>query len=137
MGQRIAAFLEAGDVVALFGPLGGGKTCLTKGIALGLGVGSADEVTSPTFVYLRTYRGRIPIYHLDAYRIRSESEFLELGGWELLGEDGVSVIEWADRLGASLPPDRLEVRIDVLDASSRDLRMAAFGRCEDRLKDLS
>lgn len=127
MGRRIGSVLQAGDVVALIGTLGSGKTRLTKGIASGLGISRTDAVTSPTFVYLKVHRGRLPIYHLDAYRLSGEDDFFQLGGWEMLGEDGVSVIEWAERIAAALPADRIEVSIDITGPDSRELRLLGYG----------
>lgn len=136
MGRRIGKALQAGDVVALTGPLGSGKTCLTKGIALGLGVPDADSVTSPTFVYLRTHLGRLPLYHLDAYRLAGAEQFFALGGWEMMEEDGVSVIEWADRLGPALPRDRLDVRLAPTGPSSREISLEGLGKTAARLKEI-
>ena len=136
MGRRIGSILQAGDVVALTGPLGSGKTCLTKGIALGLGVSTSDSVTSPTFVYLRVHRGRLPLYHLDAYRITGAEEFLGLGGWEMLGEDGVSVIEWADRVSPALPRDRMVIDLAPLGPSTREIRLKGLGSAAPRLEEI-
>ena len=136
MGHRIGKALRAGDVVALTGPLGSGKTCLTKGIALGLGVPDADSVTSPTFVYLRIHLGRLPLYHLDAYRLAGAEQFFALGGWEMMEEDGVSVIEWADRLGPVLPTDRLDVRLAPTGPSSREISLEGLGKTAARLKEI-
>lgn len=136
MGRRLGSALQPGDLVALIGPLGSGKTCLTKGIALGVGVASADLVTSPTFVYLRIHQGRLPLYHLDAYRLRGEEEFFRLGGWEMLGEDGVSVIEWAERLASALPADRIDVRLATVGPSAREIRLEGAGEGESRLKEV-
>ena len=99
IGERLAARLGAGDVVACIGELGAGKTCLIQGLARGLGVTS--EVTSPTFVLVNQYRGRLPVYHLDAYRTLSLTELADIGVEEMLHGDGVTVVEWADKLFAS------------------------------------
>jgi len=105
-----------------------------QGIALGLGVAEADSVTSPTFVYLRTHQGRMPLYHMDAYRLAGAEQFFALGGWEMLEEDGVSVIEWADHLASALPPDRLDVRLAPTGPSSREISLAGVGKTAARLK---
>jgi len=111
-GERLGACLEAGSVVACIGELGAGKTCFLQGLARGLGVES--PVTSPTFVLINEYRGRVPVHHLDAYRTESLSEVLDLGIEELMHGDGVTVIEWADKLIPILPAQTITVTIDGL-----------------------
>ena len=108
-GERLAARLRPGDVVALVGELGAGKTCFIRGLVRGLG--ATTRATSPTFVLINQYRGRVPIYHVDAYRTQSLRELLEIGVDELMGGDGVTVVEWADKLLPLLPPGTIEVRI--------------------------
>ena len=101
-GESLAADLKAGDVLALTGGLGAGKTHLTKGIVRGLG--SDEEVTSPTFTLVHEYQGgRLPVFHFDFYRIDKESEVTALGWDEYLDAGGVCVVEWADRFPALLP----------------------------------
>jgi len=111
-GERLGAHLEAGAVVACIGELGAGKTCFLQGLASGLGVES--PVTSPTFVLINEYRGRVPVHHLDAYRTESLLEVLDLGIDELMHGDGVTVIEWADKLLPILPAHAITVTIDGL-----------------------
>jgi tRNA threonylcarbamoyladenosine biosynthesis protein TsaE len=108
-GARLAAGLRPGDVVALVGELGAGKTCFIQGLVRGLG--ATRRATSPTFVLINQYRGRVPIYHVDAYRTQSLLELLELGVPELMGGDGVTVVEWADKLLPLLPRSTIEVKI--------------------------
>jgi tRNA threonylcarbamoyladenosine biosynthesis protein TsaE len=103
--------LESGDLVALVGDLGAGKTTLTRAIAEGLGI--SDPVTSPTFTLIHEYRGDIPLFHLDPYRLERPEELLDLGFEEYLERDGVTVVEWAQRLGSVLPPERLGIQIDI------------------------
>ena len=105
LGRRLGQLLGADVVVALVGPLGAGKTHLTRAIAMGLGLADPRLVCSPTFVLLHEYAGRVPIYHFDAYRLRSEAEFADLGAAEYLEGDGVCLIEWADRVPGCLPAD--------------------------------
>jgi tRNA threonylcarbamoyladenosine biosynthesis protein TsaE len=109
LGERIGRSLKPGAVVALRGGLGAGKTCLAKGIARGLGV--EETVTSPTYTIISEYRGRVPLYHIDAYRLAGDEDFEDLGGLELLGGGGVSIIEWSERIPRSLPPDHIGVEI--------------------------
>ena len=135
-GRRLGSHLEEGDILALTGPLGSGKTRLVKGVALGLGVARAEDVKSPTFVYLRIHKGRIPLYHLDAYRFQGPEGFEAIGGWELLREDGVGVIEWADRLGDDLPEDRLDIEMILAGATMREIRITARGEAASRLESI-
>jgi tRNA threonylcarbamoyladenosine biosynthesis protein TsaE len=109
-GEALAPTLVAGDVVALYGELGAGKTCFTQGLVRGLDVDV--RATSPTFVLVNEYRGRLPVYHVDAYRISSLGELLDLGLLDLLGGDGVTIIEWADRAESLLPGRAVRVRIE-------------------------
>lgn len=122
LGRRLAQVLQLGDVVALIGNLGAGKTTLTKSIVMALG-GNGDEVHSPTFVLIQEYEGREPICHIDAYRLRDTDEFLELGADELLGADNICLIEWADRVEDVLPRRRIEIRIESISESSRQIRL--------------
>jgi tRNA threonylcarbamoyladenosine biosynthesis protein TsaE len=109
-GERLAASLRPGDVVALTGELGAGKTCFTQGLARGLGV--TGRAVSPTFVLVNEYRGRWPVHHVDAYRTSSMTELLDLGLDELFSGDGVTVVEWADKLLPLLPADTIHVHIE-------------------------
>jgi tRNA threonylcarbamoyladenosine biosynthesis protein TsaE len=112
-------YLKKGSVVALKGPLGAGKTCFTKGIARGLGV--AEEITSPTYTIVSEYEARdpedrsaaIPFFHIDAYRLNGDEDFSSLGGEEYLGEEGISVVEWSERIAGSLPSDALTAEIEI------------------------
>lgn len=112
MGRRIGRLLKGGDLVALMGDLGSGKTCLVKGIAAGLDVPAAEEkVTSPTFSLVNEYQGREKIYHMDWYRLEKvEGQDAELMR-ECLDSEAVCLIEWAERGANTLPADRLEVRM--------------------------
>lgn len=110
LGLEIADALEPGDVVALIGDLGTGKTALTRYIAEGLGV--KEEISSPTFTIIKEYKsGRLPLYHFDVYRLGSGEELLDAGAEELLYGDGVCVIEWADIAADVLPADSLIVSL--------------------------
>jgi tRNA threonylcarbamoyladenosine biosynthesis protein TsaE len=112
LAAALAAELAAGDVVCLYGDLGAGKTYFTKGLVAGLG-GEASEVNSPTFVLMQTYSGHLPVYHFDAYRLHGGVEMLDLGIEEIIGGDGVTVIEWADRVAEVLPAERYDVRLSA------------------------
>jgi ATPase, YjeE family len=126
-GHRLAELLQPGDVVSLIGNLGAGKTHLVQAIAEGMDA-TEDFVHSPTFVLIQEYQGRIPICHIDAYRLRDIDEFLELGADELLGGDGVCLIEWADRVEEVLPRDRLTIQIESTGPESRHLTVSSSGR---------
>ncbi|KPK97079.1 MAG: hypothetical protein AMJ95_10915 [Omnitrophica WOR_2 bacterium SM23_72] len=128
IGRRMAKYLEAGDILCLFGELGSGKTILTKGIAEGLGV-DKKNVTSPSFVLIREHRqARIPLYHFDLYRLKRPKDILALGMDEYLYADGVTVIEWANRLGTLLPENYLKAEIFIKQGSIRRLRFSSRGR---------
>lgn len=112
IGARLADRLGPRAVIACVGELGAGKTCFLQGLCRGLGVESG--VTSPTFVLINHYRGRLPVYHVDAYRTESLTELIDLGVEELLHGDGVTVIEWADKLRPLLPPRTITVTLTGL-----------------------
>lgn len=133
-GQRLAALLSAGDVIALQGPLGAGKTRLVQSIAAALGCGRSF-VVSPTFTLIHEYDGELPVYHVDAYRLKNSDEFLDMGGGELLTGEGVCLIEWADRIGDLLPRDHLRIDIDVTGEQSRVFRIRASGPLSQRVVD--
>jgi len=122
--HELAADLTSGSVVALVGPLGAGKTTFIKAVAAALGV--AEEVTSPSFVRMHIYKGDLPIYHLDLYRVEGPAEFLALGLDEWLDTDGVTLIEWAERAAELLPVHTITVTLDYSeDALSRTMTVAA------------
>jgi len=119
LGRKFARRLNAGDCVAVAGQLGAGKTVLIRGIATGLGLGDEKLVASPTFVLVREYQGRLPIYHVDLYRTANgPAELADLGLDEMLA-DGVALIEWADRAAGALPPRRWEITITITGANRR------------------
>ncbi len=127
IGRRLGLALRPGDWIGLAGDLGAGKTCLTQGLALGAGVDPAIPVTSPTFILLRTYPGRIPLHHLDLYRIATYYELLEIGYQDLLAGQGACVVEWCDRVPESRPADGLVIELELLDEHSRSLSFAPLG----------
>lgn len=110
LAQELASLARPGDLVLLSGGLGAGKTAFAQGFARGLGV--QDPVTSPAFVLVRPYEGRIPMVHLDVYRLDHLQELVDLGISELLDEDAVTLIEWGDVVTPALPSDFLEVRLE-------------------------
>ena len=116
-----------GDVVALAGELGAGKTCLVKGLALGLGVADARAVRSPTFVLISEYRGRMTLYHVDAYRLHGAADLEALGSAEMMTSGGVTAIEWADRVEGALPEEHLRVECAHAGETRRTFRAVARG----------
>jgi len=126
LGRKLGAVLGKGDVIALAGGLGSGKTCFTKGVALGLGVSPDTVITSPSFALMNQYEGRCTLFHMDVYRLGSVSDFLDTGLDEYLYGDGVTVMEWADRWQEILPDWRLEVQFTILDAQIRRIIMSGW-----------
>jgi tRNA threonylcarbamoyladenosine biosynthesis protein TsaE len=119
LGRNLAVQLFPGAVVALIGPLGAGKTQFVRAVAEGLGVRDSRLVNSPTFVLIQEYVGRLPIYHFDAYRLLSVAAFSDLGVAEYFEGDGVCLLEWADRVEASLPSEFLRVSIEITGETTR------------------
>ena len=126
LGERLGSAAGAGDVIALWGELGAGKTTLVRGIAKGLGI-AHHEVTSPTFVIVHEHdAGRLPLFHVDLYRISSK-DAASTGWEEAVASGGVTAIEWPDRVAQWLPGDRLDVRIDHAGGNERRIRIAPTG----------
>src|SRR5581483_10277304 len=126
-GRRLGRLLFPGAVLALVGPLGAGKTHLVRAVAEGLDIADARVVSSPTFVLIQEYDARLPIYHFDAYRLRTEAEFEDLGAHEYFQGQGVCLVEWADRVPGRLPAEHLQVRLVVTGEQSRRLELTAHG----------
>ena len=126
LGAALAEVLPNGTTVALCGTLGAGKTRLVQAIAAAAGI-DPREVLSPTFVLVHEYHGRRSLNHLDAYRLRDESEFLDLGPDEYFESDGLTLVEWADRVEHCLPAERIEVSIAVTGPQSRRFEVRAIG----------
>ena len=127
LAAALAVLLTPGDVLCLYGQLGAGKTYFTKGLVAGLG-GDGEAVTSPTFVLMQIYReGRLPVYHFDAYRLHAAQDMLDIGSDECLDGDGVSVIEWADRVAEAMPRTRIDVHLTPTGATERRIRLVGHG----------
>lgn len=124
VGQEIGRLLLEGDVVGLVGELGTGKTRLTKGIALGLGVNPKTIVTSPSFILVNEYQGRVALFHMDAYRLGSLEEALSAGIEENIHSGAVIVLEWADRWPEILPEHTLMVELFILDDHRRTITLS-------------
>lgn len=133
LGRRLGQAATPGTVLALVGPLGAGKTQLTKGVAEGLGVTSV--VNSPTFIIMNEHAGRMRLYHIDAYRLDEGSDPVAAGLLDERQATGVTVIEWADRIGDWLPAERLELELETMEAEpmARTVRWRAFGPAHSAL----
>ena len=119
-GEQLAGELSPGSVVALSGELGAGKTALVKGLARGLGI--RQEVTSPTFTLVHEYRGgRLPLYHIDLYRLVSFAEALNIGIEDYLAPDGITVIEWPEKIAELLPATTRRLRLEVVSNDERSI----------------
>ena len=121
IGERLALSLSKGSVVALKGNLGSGKTCFTAGIALGLGI--CENVTSPTYTIISEYPGNPSLCHIDAYRLKDNRDFEDIGGLEILYSGAVCVIEWSERIYESLPADVITVSFEINGDSSRLIKI--------------
>ncbi len=121
LGRQFASQLRAGDVIALVGPLGAGKTQFVKGLAAGLGVTDPRSVNSPTFVLVQEYHGRLTLYHLDAYRLGSVKELSAIGFDELCDAGGVVVVEWADKVQSLLPEAAIWIELMPTGESARSI----------------
>jgi tRNA threonylcarbamoyladenosine biosynthesis protein TsaE len=126
LGTALAMVLPPGTTIALIGTLGAGKTNLVQAIAVACGIPDGT-VTSPTFVLCQPYEGTRTLYHLDAYRLKDEDEFLELGPEEYYESEGLTLIEWADRVPGCLPDQRVEIRIEVTGEQSRQFQIIPVG----------
>ena len=134
VGQRAGD----GDVFALSGELGSGKTCFTGGLARGLGVGEDYAITSPTFTLINEYPGRCRLYHCDVYRLNASGELEDLGFDEYLSGKGVMAIEWAEKIPEALPPDAISVWFIYVDENRRKIRInGPRERVLDLLRDIS
>lgn len=125
LGRRLGGVAEPGDLVCLWGDLGAGKTQLAKGFALGLGIEAT--ITSPTFVLMAEYPGRIPLFHVDLYRLADAADALAGGVVDDRQSDGLTVVEWPERMGEVLPAGRLDIRIAGSGEEPRGIAIVAIG----------
>ena len=119
LGERLGRQLRGGEIIALSGELGAGKTCLVKGIAKGLDI--TEIITSSSFVLASQYQGRLNLHHLDFYRLHSPEDFFSIGFEDYLSADSVVVIEWADRFRQFLPIPYLDIDLFIIDETTREL----------------
>jgi tRNA threonylcarbamoyladenosine biosynthesis protein TsaE len=121
-GKKLAQQFRGGDVIALHGDLGAGKTCLVKGIALGLGV--THDITSPTFTLINEYpTGRLPLFHIDLYRLDTPQDAINIGIEDYLNTTGVTVIEWAEKIPSLLPATTRHIRLTLVDETTRQIEL--------------
>ena len=136
LGAALANALPGGTAVALIGTLGAGKTRLVQAFAAAHGV-PRDVATSPTFLLVNEYQGRLPIYHFDAYRLRDDDEFIELGPDEYFESNGVTFVEWADRVERCLPREYLEIRCEATGETERRFVLTGRGAgIAERVKEI-
>ena len=119
IGMKLGKLTAAGDVILLVGPLGVGKTCLTQGIARGLGI--HEYTASPSFVLVREYQGKLPLYHIDLYRLDRLEEVTQLGLDDYFSGNGVCVVEWADKGWGVLPEEHLLIQMEIVSPLKREL----------------
>ncbi len=123
LGRKLSNTLSKGDVIALYGDLGSGKTTFTKGIGEGLGVKDPRHINSPTFVLIKEYQGRLPIYHIDLYRLDNLQDIEDIAIEEYIYGDGVAIIEWAEKINRLLPKKHIAVKFKVKGQTERDIEI--------------
>jgi tRNA threonylcarbamoyladenosine biosynthesis protein TsaE len=128
IGKTIGGYLLPGDVVALVGELGAGKTQFIKGLAAGAGIGNPTYISSPSFTLINEYPGKIPLYHVDLFRLEREKEAEELGLEEYFQSGGITAIEWADKIPSLLPTKNLLIRIAYVEKNTRSLEIIGKGK---------
>ncbi len=138
LGEQLAGLLKVGDVIGMRGDLGAGKTFLSCAVARALGVPEGVAVNSPTFTLINEYHGgRLPVYHMDLYRLSEAAELYELGLWEYYDGDGVCLVEWCDRFEDLWPEGALVLTIQLLEGEARNLVVEGEGRAAELVKALT
>jgi tRNA threonylcarbamoyladenosine biosynthesis protein TsaE len=127
LGEIIGAAASAGTVLALSGDLGSGKTSFVQGLARGLGVPDDYYITSPSYTLINEYPGRFPLFHVDLYRLTDSVDIEDIGLYEMLDDDGVVAIEWAERMGENLPPNHVMVQFEIIDDKTRKISIIPTG----------
>lgn len=121
LGKKIGSMLQPGAIIAMEGNLAVGKTTITKGIAESLGI--EEAITSPTFTLISEYEGKMPLYHMDVYRLDSCEDFINLGVEDLMYGNGVSIIEWSERVREELPKSTITLRLEIREDGGRDITL--------------
>lgn len=121
LGEKIGKLLKKGDVIAMQGTLAAGKTTITKGIAKALGI--TDTITSPTFCLISEYYGKMPLYHMDVYRLEGSEDFINLGTDDMIYGDGVSIIEWSEKIMDELPKKTITLKISPMEDGGRKIEI--------------
>lgn len=124
LGQQLGLQLISGDIIALIGDLGGGKTWFTKGVAIGLDI-NPNDIVSPTFTLVNEYRGKQQLFHIDLYRLQNKSEILALDLEDYFSREGIVVIEWADRWPGGIPEERIQVELKIINDHTREVEFSA------------
>ncbi|MCB9643158.1 MAG: tRNA (adenosine(37)-N6)-threonylcarbamoyltransferase complex ATPase subunit type 1 TsaE [Myxococcales bacterium] len=127
VAESLGRQLQGGEVLALIGDLGAGKTCFVQGLAVGLEIPDEAYVRSPTFSLIEEYDGRLPVYHLDLYRLSEEDELEAIGWRDCLDGESVVAVEWADQLRGYLPNRYIEIRLSIRSPEERELKFVAYG----------
>ena len=125
LGQQLGIQLTKGDIIALIGDLGGGKTWFTKGVAIGLNI-EPNDVVSPTFTLVNEYYGKYPLFHMDLYRMENKDDFVSLDLDSYFSGEGIVVVEWADRWPGTLPDERVQIDFKMIDNNTRELKFYGF-----------
>ncbi len=123
LGEEIGKTLRKGDVVALTGELGAGKTCLSQGLGWGLGVDRSIYLRSPSFTLIKEYHGKLPIYHFDFFRLNNVEEACELGCEDYFYGNGVAIVEWAEKIESILPAGYLKIEMEIVSENERKIRI--------------
>ena len=132
-GSRLGRLLKGGEIIALIGELGAGKTCFVRGVTQGLEVGKEAWIRSPSFTLINEYHGRLPVYHIDLYRVEGRAQLEGLNLREYLYSDGVSLIEWFEHLPADEVDEFLEVRVAYVNGAKRELTFTSHGERYEKI----
>lgn len=127
LGSLIGTLLQFGLVIAMTGDLGSGKTSLVQGMARGLDVPEEYYITSPTFTLINEYPGRLSLFHVDLYRLSSPDDFENIGLYDIFADEGVTAVEWAERLADDLPDEHLRIELTIFPDDSRNIRITGYG----------
>lgn len=131
IGLIIGQILEKGDILCLYGEMGSGKTAFTSGLAKGIGIN--DKITSPTFSIINEYEAQVPLYHFDVYRISNEDELFEIGYYDYICGQGITVIEWAENIKEQLPDNRFDIYFNKLSEDARIIKINGVGNIQSKM----